>query len=158
MSLTEEIIQWLISHQQTLSVIESCTGGGLANEISQFPGISPIFLGSITCYANASKAKILNIPNEIINAKGAVSEEVAMLMADHGKKLFGATWALSTTGIAGPSGGSADKPVGLVWIGLAGPHGVTARKFIFANASRLEHRKKTIEAALEMLKKACEEN
>ncbi|HXW53918.1 MAG TPA: CinA family protein [Myxococcota bacterium] len=147
-----DILQELIARQETLSVGESCTGGGLANEITANAGVSRVFLGSVTTYANSAKEKLLKVPTEILATKGAVSEEVALLMAKNCRELFSSTWSLSTTGIAGPGGGTKEKPVGLVWIGLAGPNTLLAQSFIFANISRLEHRQKTIEQAFEILK------
>jgi nicotinamide-nucleotide amidase len=155
LSLTREVFQVLLKNQQTLSVAESCSGGGLANEISKIAGISQIFLGSITSYANKAKVEILKVPNHVIAEKGAVSEEVAIYMAKNCRIIFKSTWALSTTGIAGPSGGSPKKPIGLVWIGLAGPNINFAKKFLFLNISRLKHRRKTIDNALQMLINQC---
>lgn len=150
-NLVADIFEILRIHKQTLCVAESCTGGGLAHEITSVPGISAVFLGSVTTYANSAKENVLEIPHEILIKHGAVSEEVAILMAKNCRRLFSSTWALSTTGIAGPSGGSFEKPVGLVFIGLAGPGSTEAKKFMFANISRLEHRQKTILQALQML-------
>lgn len=146
-----DIFSLLSNNSQTLSIAESCTGGGLAYELSLVPGISQVFLGSITAYSNLVKENILHVPHEIIAAYGAVSEEVAISMAQNCQKLFSSTWALSTTGIAGPTGATANKPVGLVWIGLCGPKGAFAKKFIFSNLSRSEHQRKTISEGLNML-------
>lgn len=149
-----EIFQLLKDNHQSLSVAESCTGGGLAAKISEVAGISEVFFGSITAYANQAKEKILHIPSEIITSHGAVSEQVALLMAKNCRKLFLSSWAISTTGIAGPTGATPNKPVGLVWIGISGPQVASASKFIFEHATRLEHREKTVHEALLMLKKA----
>lgn len=143
----------LEQRNQTLSVAESCTGGGLAHEITSLAGISTVFLGGVITYSNDAKQKLLHIDADILRTKGAVSQEVAQAMAANCQRIFGSTWALSTTGIAGPTGGSLDKPVGLVWIGLAGPGFISAQQFVFSHISRLEHRQKTIEQALQMLKK-----
>jgi nicotinamide-nucleotide amidase len=154
MKRIEAILKELARRYETLSTAESCTGGGLAHEISQVPGVSPIFFGGIIAYANEAKENLLNIPHDTIAKYGAVSQEVALLMARNCQEAFSSTWALSTTGISGPTGGSVEKPVGLVWIGIAGPKVVSAQQFIFSNVSRLEHRNKTIEQALLMLKKS----
>ncbi len=151
-NLVDDIFQALSVRNETLAVAESCTGGGLAHEISKRPGISQIFLGSVTSYANDAKINILQIPKSILATHGAVSEETALLMAQNCRRLFSSTWALSTTGIAGPSGGSTEKPVGLVYVALAGPDTTMAQRFIFSQCSRLEHREKTIAEALLMLK------
>lgn len=148
MALIKDILE---QRNQTLSVAESCTGGGLAHEITSLPGVSTIFLGGVVTYSNEAKQKILHIGAEILQNKGAVSQEVAQAMAANCRRVFGSTWALSTTGIAGPTGGSIDKPVGLVWIGLAGPSFIGAQQFVFSDISRLEHRQKTIEQALGIL-------
>jgi PncC family amidohydrolase len=152
MSLMYEIFQHLSNEHQTLSVAESCTGGGLADEITKLAGISQIFVGGITAYANTVKEKLLLVPDDILKEKGAVSKEVSLIMAKNCREIFATDWALSTTGIAGPSGGSDKKPVGLVWIGLAGREIALAKQFTFSNCSRMEHRQKTIDHALQMLK------
>jgi PncC family amidohydrolase len=152
MKLNEEIVQILLTNNQTLATAESCTGGALAYEITQLPGVSSIFLGGIVSYANEAKTKLLSVPKDILLRHGAVSKEVALLMAENCKKVFSSTWALATTGIAGPSGGSKEKPVGLVWISVAGPNILHAYDFLFANISRIEHQQKTLHQALSILK------
>ncbi len=146
----EKIFSLLKDKAQTLAVAESCTGGALANEITKVPGASQIFLGSITAYANEAKEHVLHIDKELLLIHGAVSEQVALELAKNCQKLFSSTWAISTTGIAGPTGATADKPLGLVYIGIAGPKKALVKKFIF-NDSRLVHREKTIEQALILL-------
>lgn len=148
----EPIGSFLRAHQQTVTVAESCTGGGLANHITSYAGVSDIFVGGVVAYANLAKEALLHVPHELIVQHGAVSEEVALAMASGCRDVFSSTWAVSTTGIAGPTGGSDDKPVGLVWIGVAGPHGTMARRFVFADVGRMEHRRVTIEQALGLLK------
>lgn len=142
---------------QTLSVAESCTGGGLAHEITSCAGVSEIFLGGVVAYANEAKTTLLNVPSELILRHGAVSEEVAVAMAENCRTLFSSTFALATTGIAGPSGETLDKPLGLVWIAVASIRGAYARKFIFPQVDRLEHRRLTIEHAFLMLTHECGE-
>lgn len=151
MSLMDTISQQLTNRHETIAVAESCTGGGLAYYISQVPGISNVFLGGMVTYANSAKINLLHIPKDTIATHGAVSKEIALLMAKNCKQAFGSTWALSTTGIAGPGGGSKEKPVGIVWIGIAGPTIHEAYQFVFENLSRLEHQRKTIEQALYVL-------
>lgn len=147
----DTISQQLTNRHETIAVAESCTGGGLAYYISQVPGISNVFLGGMVTYANSAKINLLHIPKDTIATHGAVSKEIALLMAKNCKQAFGSTWALSTTGIAGPGGGSKEKPVGIVWIGIAGPTIHEAYQFVFENLSRLEHQRKTIEQALYVL-------
>lgn len=148
MILIYELAQHLSSHKQSIAVAESCTGGGLAYEISKLAGASRVFRGGIVAYANEAKEKILSIPSELLLTKGAVSEEVALLMAENCQKLFSSTWAISTTGFSGPQGGTAENPVGSAWVGLIGPTVKIAKKFYFPHVSRLEHRTKTIQHAL----------
>ena len=157
MQIAHDLIELLKKNHHTLSVAESCTGGGLQNAISEEQGISPIFLGGITAYANDVKISVLGISPRIIEKHGAVSEEVAKVMAKRCRELFSSSLAISTTGIAGPTGGSPEKPVGTVWIGLAGPKKTLAKKYFFANVSRLEHRQKTIEEAFNFLKEQYED-
>ncbi len=148
-----EIIRLLIERDETLSVAESCTGGGLANVITSEPGVSEVFTGSVTAYANSAKEAVLHIPHDEILRHGAVSEEIAVVMAKNCRRVFATAWALSTTGIAGPTGGSEHKPVGLVYIGLAGPKDRNfAKKFFFPSCTRMAHREQTILNALSMLK------
>jgi PncC family amidohydrolase len=151
-SIVVEVMQKLLQRHETLAVAESCTGGGLAYNIVQVPGVSSVFLGGTVVYANSAKERILSVPRSIIEQRGAVSQEVALLMADGCKKVFGSDWALSTTGIAGPTGGSKEKPVGLVWIGLVGPKLKIAKDYIFADISRIEHQSQTIDQAMMLLK------
>lgn len=157
MSLVKEIIHRLKEKQQSVSIAESCTGGGLQHTITKQAGVSAIFSGGITAYANDIKVNLLKVPESIIIQHGAVSQETALAMAKNCRALFSTTWALSTTGIAGPTGGSPEKPVGIVWIAVAGPHEIlTAREYSFRDVTRSEHRKKTIHHALLMLRSLLE--
>ncbi len=114
----------------TLSTAESCTGGYLAHRITSVPGSSEYYIGSVIAYDNAIKTSCLEINQELIEKFGAVSEEVVTAMALGIKKQFKTDYAISTSGIAGPSGGTPDKPVGTVWIAIAGPDSITSRKFM----------------------------
>ncbi len=107
----------------TLAVAESCTGGLLSHRITNVPGSSDYYLGSVTAYANVVKARVLAVPRDILEAYGAVSQETALAMARGACRLLGADLALSVTGIAGPGGGTPAKPVGLTYIALAAPDG-----------------------------------
>ncbi|HIP99315.1 TPA: nicotinamide-nucleotide amidohydrolase family protein, partial [Candidatus Bipolaricaulota bacterium] len=108
---------------KTLAVAESCSGGLLAMRITEVPGASDYFLGGIVSYANAAKERLLAVPGEVLAERGAVSPECARAMALGVKRAFGADYALAITGIAGPGGGTPEKPVGLVYIAVAGPEG-----------------------------------
>ena len=107
----------------TLATAESCTGGLVASRLTSIPGSSDVFLGSIVAYSDSVKAAQLGVPGEILGTFGAVSAEAAAAMAEGARKRLGADVAVSVTGVAGPGGGSADKPVGLVFIHAAGPQG-----------------------------------
>ena len=107
----------------TLALDESCTGGHIAHRITNIPGASAVFLAGYVTYANAAKVRTLGVREESLREFGAVSEAVAREMAEGARRVSGADWALSVTGIAGPSGGTPDKPVGTVWMALAGPDG-----------------------------------
>jgi nicotinamide-nucleotide amidase len=115
------VLQLLRRRGQSLAVAESCTGGGLGAALSVVPGASEVFLGGVIAYANAVKQELLNVPSGVLKTCGAVSDPVAQSMAEGVRRATGADWAIAVTGIAGPGGGSADKPVGLVHIAIAGP-------------------------------------
>ena len=115
-----------------LATAESCTGGGLGRAITAVSGISQVYLGGVIAYHNDIKYQFLQVPMECLSEHGAVSEPVARAMADGVRLGFDAQWGLSTTGVAGPGGGSDDKPVGLVWMAIAGPDGVSAESRVFA--------------------------
>jgi nicotinamide-nucleotide amidase len=127
-SLEERLCAVLKTRKQTLALAESCTGGLIGKRITDLPGSSAVFVGGVVSYANDVKAKLLGVSRTLLDTHGAVSEEVARAMAEGARTRLEATWALSVTGIAGPDGGSAEKPVGTVWFAIAGPDGVEARK------------------------------
>jgi nicotinamide-nucleotide amidase len=122
-SLASVVLERLRQRGETLAVAESCTGGGLGAALTAVPGASDVFFGGVIAYANAVKEGLLGVPPELLAEHGAVSEPVAIAMAEGVRRRIGSDWALSLTGIAGPGGGSAAKPVGLVHLGLAGPTG-----------------------------------
>ena len=134
-SLASVVLERLRRRGQTLAVAESCTGGGLGAALAAVPGASDVFLGGVIAYANAVKQELLGVPGELLAAHGAVSDPVARAMAEGARRATGATWALAVTGIAGPAGGSAEKPVGLVHIAVAGPDGCCSEGLRFG-ASR----------------------
>jgi nicotinamide-nucleotide amidase len=134
-SLASVVLQLLRRRGQSLAVAESCTGGGLGAALSVVPGASEVFLGGVIAYANAVKQELLNVPSGVLKTCGAVSDPVAQSMAEGVRRATGADWAIAVTGIAGPGGGSADKPVGLVHIAIAGPDACGSEGVIFG-ASR----------------------
>ncbi|HEU5397552.1 MAG TPA: nicotinamide-nucleotide amidohydrolase family protein, partial [Verrucomicrobiae bacterium] len=118
--LEHVIVRMLTAQRKTLALAESCTGGNLAHRLTNVPGASEIFLGGVVSYANSAKENLLGVRPETLRQHGAVSEAVAREMAEGARKKFGADFAIAVTGIAGPSGGTDEKPVGTVFIALAG--------------------------------------
>jgi len=118
-SLEEVVARAFTEGHVTIAVAESCTGGMLASRLTNIPGSSTYFLGGAVCYSNELKTSLVGVPSELIESKGAVSSEVALALAEGIRKRTGATLGLGITGIAGPGGGTPEKPVGLVHIGLA---------------------------------------
>jgi nicotinamide-nucleotide amidase len=142
----EEIAGRLLrSKGSTLATAESCTGGYIAHLITSVPGSSGYFKGSVVAYANEAKTRILGIPEEILNAHGAVSEEVVTLMASHARDLLKVDFALATSGIAGPDGGTDEKPVGTIWIAVATPVKVIAKKFLFGDSRERNIRRSALQ-------------
>ena len=137
---------------QTLSTAESCTGGYIAHLITSIAGSSEYYAGSVVSYSNDVKDNVLGVDKNVIDLKGAVSKEVVEQMASGGKKLLKTDYCLATSGIAGPDGGTDEKPVGTVWIALATPDDVVSKLFHFG-----EHRGRNIRrsalSALEMLRR-----
>ena len=140
----------LTETHQTVSVAESCTGGLLGAALSDRPGSSSYFLGGIQAYANSVKEQLLGVDIETLASVGAVSEEVASEMALGIQRLTGSDWAVSTTGIAGPDGGTEDKPVGTIWVSVTDSVGVFSQK-LSLDGSRSEIRYRTVIEALSML-------
>src|SRR5690606_15454851 len=113
---------------------ESCTGGYLAHLITSVPGSSAHFMGGVVAYSNESKMNLLGVSANSLEMEGAVSEKVVKEMANGARKKFNATFALALSGIAGPDGGTDEKPVGTVWIALAGPLETVAKKVNFGKS------------------------
>jgi nicotinamide-nucleotide amidase len=134
-SLASVVLAALRQRGQTLAVAESCTGGGLGAALAAVPGASDVFLGGVIAYANSVKQQLLGVPAGTLAVHGAVSDPVALAMAEGACRVTGADWAIAVTGVAGPGGGSADKPVGLVHIAIAGPAGSSSAAVRFG-ASR----------------------
>jgi nicotinamide-nucleotide amidase len=120
----------LRQRKQTLAVTESCTGGMIGEMITATAGSSDYFLGGVIAYANQAKTQLLSVPHSVLETHGAVSEPTAIAAAEGCRKLLASDWAIGITGIAGPSGGSESKPVGLVHIALAGPQGTKAYRHV----------------------------
>jgi nicotinamide-nucleotide amidase len=131
----------------TLATAESCTGGLVAAELTEIPGSSDVFVGSVVAYANEVKEAALAVPEALLATHGAVSEEVARAMAEGVRERLGADVAISVTGVAGPGGGTAEKPVGLVYVGISGPEGTGVRELRLPG-SRREIRERATAVAL----------
>lgn len=149
-SLSTAVGERLLERRESVAVAESCTGGLLGAAFTDVAGSSAWFEGGVLTYSNAAKTRELQVPEAILDAVGAVSEEVAILMASNVREKFGTTWGIGVTGIAGPGGGTTEKPVGLVWIAVSGPDGTKAVKYLFGNDRRV-NRVRTVGAALGML-------
>lgn len=145
-----ELGELLIKRNLTLATAESCTGGLIADMITNVSGSSRYFERGVITYSNESKIELLKVPFETIENYGSVSEESATAMATGIKELAGTNLGLAVTGIAGPSGGTPEKPVGLVYIALASENKVEAFKFNF-QGTRLEIKLQTANTALEIL-------
>ncbi|MBM5810109.1 MAG: competence/damage-inducible protein A [Cyanobacteria bacterium M_surface_9_m1_291] len=133
-SLASVLLEQLRRRGHTVAVAESCTGGGLSAALAAVPGASDVFLGGVIAYANSVKQELLGVAPELLETHGAVSDPVALAMAEGARRHTGATWALAVTGIAGPAGGSDDKPVGLVHIAIAGPAGSSSEAVRFGSS------------------------
>jgi PncC family amidohydrolase len=136
----------------TLSVAESCTGGLLGKIVTDIPGSSDYFMGGIIAYSNDIKIKQLSVPPDILTKHGAVSEACARFMADGARKSFGSDIAVSITGIAGPDGGTPEKPVGLIYIGLSTADKAYVREERFGG-DRERNRERSATNALDMIRR-----
>ncbi len=151
-TLEEVIGISLRNSKSTLSTAESCTGGYIAHLITSVSGSSDYFMGSVVSYSNRAKAELLDVDPQLIEDKGAVSKEVVLQMAEGARKKFHTDYAIATSGVAGPTGGSAEKPVGTIWIAVAGPDGAKARCFSFGR-NRDRNIQKTAMMGLDLLRR-----
>ena len=154
-SLAQSVGDLLNQQHLTLGLAESCTGGMIASCITDIPGSSAYCEGGVVAYSYAAKVHLLGVPASTLERYGAVSAETVMAMARGARKLLNVDVALAVTGVAGPSGGTTDKPVGLTYIGLASPRGELWRKYIW-KGNRRKNREQSARAALEMLKEHLE--
>ena len=152
MKSTLEIQIGSILHERgwKLALAESCTGGLVGNRITNVPGSSEYFLGGVVSYSYESKVNLLGVSWETLNSTGAVSRETVIEMARGARKLLGVDIAVSVSGIAGPGGGTAEKPVGTTWVGLAANDGEWANVFQFTG-DRMQNKLSAADAALQML-------
>ena len=154
-SVAENLVALLKANGLTCATAESCTGGGVGAAITAVPGSSAVFAGGVISYSNDVKERVLGVRAETLATVGAVSSETAAQMAEGARRLLKTDLAVSLTGIAGPDGGSAEKPVGLVWFGLATAAGTRTEKAIFAGG-RAQVRAAAVTHALGMLMVAAE--
>ena len=154
--LESVIVRLLTEKKQTVALAESCTGGFIANRLSNVPGASAVLWGGLVTYANAAKEKLLGVRGTTLAEHGAVSEETAREMAEGARKISGADYAIAVTGIAGPSGGSDAKPVGTVFIGLATPEKTVVLRCL-NRYDRETFKYVTSQQALEMLRRSLAE-
>jgi len=157
MSLEEELGRLLVERGETLAVAESLTGGLVTSLVTDVPGSSAYLMEGVVAYANGSKVERLGVQEATLIAHGAVSEEVACEMAEGVRAVLGADWGVSTTGIAGPTGATEDKPLGLVFVAVSGQGGTFVRRHVFPG-DRLEVKRASAGAALELLLAALEGN
>jgi len=133
-SIFSAVASRLLKKNQTLALAESCTGGLVASSFTDIPGSSGFFVQGWVTYSNQSKIQLLEVPPFIIESFGAVSEETVISMASQAARLAGSDYAIAISGIAGPTGGSPEKPVGLVWLALSGPMGCQTKKMNFSGS------------------------
>ena len=152
-TLEEVLVKLLAERKETLAIAESCTGGLLAHRITNVPGASKIFVVDYVSYANDAKIDILNVDPKLIAKNGAVSEPVARAMAEGARSRAKATYGLATTGIAGPTGASKDKPAGTVYIALAAARENTIVKKFFFRSERETFKQLTAQAAFDLLRR-----
>jgi len=139
-SLEEVVGMYLVLRRKTLAVAESCTGGLLAERLTRVPGSSNYFLGGVICYSNELKTRLAGVPQKLLEEQGAVSKPVAQALAEGIRRRTGASMGVGITGIAGPGGGTAEKPVGLVFIALADERSTQVREFRFpGDRERIRH-------------------
>ena len=150
--LEETVARFLLKNGYTLAVAESCTGGLLAHKLTNISGRSNYFERGFVSYSNQAKMDILGVPKETLIAYGAVSSQTAIAMAKGVRRIASTNFGLSTTGISGPTGGSVDKPVGLVFVGFSTEGESTFEQHVFKK-DRMGNKERFVQAALNMLRK-----
>ncbi len=150
-SVEEALVRLLQARKATLAVAESCTGGSISSRLTLLPGVSSVYLGGVTAYHNRIKSALLGVSPEAIARHGAVSQAVVEQMAAGVRARFGSDYGIATSGIAGPDGGTPEKPVGTVWFAIATPEGVLSRQMRFGT-TRTENIERASTHALNMLR------
>ena len=130
-SLPERVLEVLMARAETVVVAESCTGGGIGAALTTVPGSSAAFQGGVIAYSNALKMRLLGVPNEALESYGAVSEPVVSAMAQGAVKHLNAHWSIAVSGVAGPGGGSPEKPVGTVYFAVSSANHTQVKRFNF---------------------------
>lgn len=148
--LEQEVGELLLYRGLWLATAESCTGGLISHLITNVAGSSTYYLGGVTAYSNEAKVRLLGVRQETLEQHGAVSEETVLEMARGIRKAMGADIGISVSGIAGPTGGTPDKPLGTVWIGLSSPRDEYARHFLWSG-DRLAVKEHSAQAAMKMV-------
>ena len=151
-NLSLKIVKLLTKKKLTVSFAESCTGGLLASSITSISGSSKVFNMGLVTYSNNAKAKLLQVPKKTITKYGAVSYETCLSMVKNLSKISNSNISISITGVAGPNGGTKEKPVGLVYIGLKKGRKIIIRKNLFQNKKRILIQKKTVNETLKIIK------
>lgn len=151
-----ELLQQMKKQKLTMSFAESCTGGKLSAFVTDHPGVSEIFLGSVISYSNDSKMDLLDVQRDVLQKEGAVSGSVAHQMAQGVRNKFKSDWSVAITGIAGPSGGTPEKPVGTVYFAIAGCDFADSEKKIFSG-SRKEIQEQSMKFAIDFLMKSLKQ-
>ena len=149
--LEKMVAKLLMQKDETVGTTESCTGGNIARCITSMPGSSKYYMGSIVSYSNDVKNRVLGVPEEALARYGAVSKEVVEMMAKGGRKVLRTDYVVATSGIAGPDGGSDEKPVGTVWIAVSSKKGTVAKKFVYGR-DRSNNIERFTKSALNMLR------
>ena len=149
--LSQKLIQLLIKKKLKISIAESCTGGMLSSVITSVSGSSKVFTMGLVTYSNQSKNRLLKVPKQIIKNHGAVSIQCCFSMVNNLSKICKSNVSVSITGIAGPSGGTKQKPIGLVYIGIKRANKVKINRFLFKNRGRSNIQKAATKKALELI-------
>ena len=149
--LTQKIVKLLSKKKLKISFAESCTGGLLSSQITSISGSSKVFTLGLVTYSNQAKINILKVPNKIIKKHGAVSYETCVSMVKNLNKISKTNISVSITGVAGPKGGTKEKPVGLVYIGIKKNSKTIVKKYLFKNKKRNSIQKNTVDKALKLI-------
>jgi PncC family amidohydrolase len=149
--ISQKIVRLLINKRQKISFVESCTGGLLSSAITSISGSSKVFTLGLVTYSNQSKISILKVPKNILSKHGAVSYESCLTMVKNLNKISKTNVSVSITGIAGPQGGSKNKPLGLVFIGIKKDNKTLVRKYLFKNKKRTSIQRAAVNKALNLI-------